>query len=259
MRPGPTRPVASALVPVVRHGARWRAGGVLVRAVRSPGAGGGPGCGVPAARVGGEGRVMAFRKISYLIPSCDGCGLAWSFFDPACADGIPPHFASRAAALEQLPRDYGWQVRPRRLGRPLMACRTLRGGRGDPGRARSGAGCWRVGLGAAGGAVRPGPPPAAAAPWAGAPGVADRRAAAGGRGAAGGDRGRELPGTVKENPSMSLAPPRSGSTATMTASTPATASAATARTCATPPSSRGPITTRRWSGRCSPGGGPPAR
>jgi hypothetical protein len=67
---------------------------------------------------------MAFRKISYLIPSCDGCGLAWSFFDSACADGIPPHFACRAAALEQLPRDYGWQVRPRRLGRPLMACRT---------------------------------------------------------------------------------------------------------------------------------------
>jgi hypothetical protein len=67
---------------------------------------------------------MAFRKISYLIPSCDGCSLAWSFFDPACADGIPPHFASRAAALEQLPRDYGWQVGPRRLGRPVMACRT---------------------------------------------------------------------------------------------------------------------------------------
>jgi len=67
---------------------------------------------------------MAFRKISYLIPSCDGCGLAWSFFDPACAEGIPPHFASRAAALEQLPRDYGWQVRSCRLGRPLMACRT---------------------------------------------------------------------------------------------------------------------------------------
>jgi hypothetical protein len=37
--------------------------------------------------------------------------------------GIPPHFTCRAAALEQLPRDYGWQVRPRRLGRPLMACR----------------------------------------------------------------------------------------------------------------------------------------
>ena len=67
---------------------------------------------------------MAFRKVSYLIPSCDGCGLAWSFFDPACAEGIPPHFASRAAALEQLPPDYGWQVKPRRLGRPLMACRT---------------------------------------------------------------------------------------------------------------------------------------
>jgi hypothetical protein len=66
---------------------------------------------------------MAFRKISYLIPSCDGCGLAWSFGDPACAEGIPPHFASRAAALAQLPAGYGWQVRPRRLGRPLMACR----------------------------------------------------------------------------------------------------------------------------------------
>jgi hypothetical protein len=46
---------------------------------------------------------MGFRKISYLIPSCDGCGLAWSFGDPACAEGIPPHFASRAAALAQVP------------------------------------------------------------------------------------------------------------------------------------------------------------
>src|SRR5215470_20255260 len=90
---------------------------------------GGPTClrPLPGAWVGlggGEGRVMAFRKISYLIPSCDGCGLAWSFGDPACAEGIPPHFASRAAALEQLPRGYGWQVRPCRFGRPLMACRT---------------------------------------------------------------------------------------------------------------------------------------
>jgi hypothetical protein len=67
---------------------------------------------------------MAFRKVSYLLPSCNGCGLAWSFFDPACADGIPPHFASRAAALEQLPRDYGWQIRSRRLGPPVMACRA---------------------------------------------------------------------------------------------------------------------------------------
>jgi hypothetical protein len=66
---------------------------------------------------------MAFRKISYLIPSCDGCGLAWSFSDPACAEGIPPHFAARAAALEQLPAVYGWQVQPMRLGRPLMVCR----------------------------------------------------------------------------------------------------------------------------------------
>jgi hypothetical protein len=67
---------------------------------------------------------MAFRKVSYLIPSCDGCGLAWSFFDPACSDGIPPHFADRAAALQQLPRDYGWQVRSCRFGLRLMACRA---------------------------------------------------------------------------------------------------------------------------------------
>ena len=66
---------------------------------------------------------MAFRKVTYLIPSCDGCGLAWSFGDPGCADGIPPHFASRAAGLRQLPADYGWQVRSCPLGRPLMACR----------------------------------------------------------------------------------------------------------------------------------------
>jgi hypothetical protein len=66
---------------------------------------------------------MAFRKISYLIPSCDGCGLAWSFGDPVCADGIPPHFASCSAALAQLERDYGWQVVRLRLGVPLMACR----------------------------------------------------------------------------------------------------------------------------------------
>jgi hypothetical protein len=67
---------------------------------------------------------MAFRKISYLVPSCDGCSLVWSFFDPACAEGIPPHFASRSAALAQLPRDYGWQVRSCRLCLRLMACRT---------------------------------------------------------------------------------------------------------------------------------------
>ena len=71
---------------------------------------------------------MGFRKISYLIPSCDGCGLAWSFGDPACSDGIPPHFASRGAALAQLPAHYGWQIRPRRLARPLMACRRCAAG-----------------------------------------------------------------------------------------------------------------------------------
>ena len=65
---------------------------------------------------------MAFRKISYLIPSCDGCGLAWPFYDPACAEGIPPHFASRAAALAQLEADYGWQIVRLPVG-PLMACR----------------------------------------------------------------------------------------------------------------------------------------
>src|SRR5207249_3317814 len=66
---------------------------------------------------------MAFRKISYLIPSCDGCGLAWSFYDPACAEGIPPHFASRADALAQLEADYRWPtVRLCRVW-PLTACR----------------------------------------------------------------------------------------------------------------------------------------
>lgn len=67
---------------------------------------------------------MAFRKVSYPIPACDGCALAWSFLDPACADGIPPRFADRGAVLEQLPRDYGWQVRSFPFGCPLMACRT---------------------------------------------------------------------------------------------------------------------------------------
>ncbi len=66
---------------------------------------------------------MAFRTIAYLIPSCDGCGLAWSFTDPACPDGIPPHFTGRAAALAELPVRYGWQLQARRWGRPLMACR----------------------------------------------------------------------------------------------------------------------------------------
>jgi hypothetical protein len=66
---------------------------------------------------------MAFRKICYLIPSCDGCGLAWSFDDPACADGIPPHFASRAAALDRLIAEYGWQVTRWQRGPRLMACR----------------------------------------------------------------------------------------------------------------------------------------
>jgi hypothetical protein len=66
---------------------------------------------------------MAFRKVTLLIPSCDGCGLAWSFGDLACAEGIPPHFASRAAGVQQLSADYGWHVQQRKLGRPLMACR----------------------------------------------------------------------------------------------------------------------------------------
>ncbi len=65
---------------------------------------------------------MAFRKISYLIPSCDGCGLAWSFGNPACAEGIPPHFARRADALVQLERDYGWQIVRLPVALRLMAC-----------------------------------------------------------------------------------------------------------------------------------------
>lgn len=66
---------------------------------------------------------MGFRKISYLIPSCDGCGLAWSFGELACAEGIPPHFASRTAGRAQLSADYGWQVVRLPLGGRLMACR----------------------------------------------------------------------------------------------------------------------------------------
>jgi hypothetical protein len=66
---------------------------------------------------------MAFRRVSYLIPSCDGCGLAWSFRDSACVEGIPPHFASRAAALEQLLVGYGWQIQRLELGGRLMVCR----------------------------------------------------------------------------------------------------------------------------------------
>lgn len=66
---------------------------------------------------------MAFRKVSYLIPSCDGCGLAWSFGDPLCADAIPPHFTGRRTALRELAADYGWQIVPLAPGRVLMACR----------------------------------------------------------------------------------------------------------------------------------------
>jgi hypothetical protein len=91
---------------------------------------------------------MAFRKISYLIPVCDGCGLAWSFFDPACTDGIPPHFAGRAAALERLPRDYGWQVCSCRFGLRLMACPACAAGGVIP------AGTFRGWLLAAAGWVR---------------------------------------------------------------------------------------------------------
>lgn len=75
---------------------------------------------------------MAFRKISYLIPSCDSCGLAWSFGDLACEEGIPPHFATRAAALTQLPADYGWQIARTRMGLRLMACRRCAAAGGIP-------------------------------------------------------------------------------------------------------------------------------
>src|SRR5262249_27987381 len=83
---------------------------------------------------------------------------------------------------------------------PLRRCR-------DPARfGRQGVVAGVGGLGAAAGAFWTGPPPAAARLWPGASGVVDCRVAGGGRGAAGGDRGRELRRTVKENPSMSTAP-----------------------------------------------------
>jgi hypothetical protein len=81
---------------------------------------------------------MAFRKIACLFPSCEGCGLARSFRDPACPDGIPPFFAGSATALDQLPIRYGWQIQPQRRGRPLMACRRCAAAGiipGTPGRA----------------------------------------------------------------------------------------------------------------------------
>jgi len=67
--------------------------------------------------------MMPFRKVSYLIPSCDGCGLAWSFGDPGCVDGIPPHFTSKAAAIAELPAKYGWQIARLGADRLLMVCR----------------------------------------------------------------------------------------------------------------------------------------
>ena len=66
---------------------------------------------------------MGFRTVSYLIPTCDGCGLAWSFGDLACAEGIPPLFASRAAGRAQLAADYGWQVVRLPWGGHVMTCR----------------------------------------------------------------------------------------------------------------------------------------
>src|SRR5262245_45573263 len=75
---------------------------------------------------------MAFRKISYLIPSCDGCGLAWSFGNPACADGIPPHFARRGDGLVQLERDYGWQIVRLPVGLRRMPRRRAPAGGGTP-------------------------------------------------------------------------------------------------------------------------------
>ena len=66
---------------------------------------------------------MGFRTVSYLIPTCDGCGLAWSFGELACAEGIPPHFAARAGGRIQLAADYGWQVVRLPWGGHVMACR----------------------------------------------------------------------------------------------------------------------------------------
>ena len=137
---------------------------------------------------------MAFRKVSYLIPSCDGCGLAWSFGDPACEDGIPPHFASRAAARAQLPADYGWQVTWLSVGPGLMVCRRCAAAGVIPvtaGRA------WLLaggGLDPAPGAVRADPPPAPARPGTWPPGVDDRCLARRAGRPADGAGHRDLPG-----------------------------------------------------------------
>src|SRR5262249_3488193 len=95
---------------------------------------------------------------------------------------------------------------PLPVGPPADGLPHLRGGRGHPIRSSRGIAADGHGLGAAAGAVRPGPPPTAPRSRAAAPGVPDRRGAREGRGVAGGDRGRELRRTVKETTSMSTAP-----------------------------------------------------
>jgi hypothetical protein len=80
---------------------------------------------------------MALRKIACLIPSCNSRSPAWTFRDPACPDGSPPHLAGTATALGQLPIRHGWQIQPRRRGRRLTACRRCAAAgiiRGTPGR-----------------------------------------------------------------------------------------------------------------------------
>jgi hypothetical protein len=136
-------------------------------------------------------RPYTVKQVSYLIPSCDGCGLAWSFFDPACVDGIRPHFTDQGAALEQLPRDYGWRVRSCRFGHPLMACRTCAAAGVIPA-GGSGMAAGRSGL-ACGGWCCSAPPSVAARLRAGSSGISDRRTAAAGQGAPDGDRRRKLP------------------------------------------------------------------
>ena len=148
----------------------------------------------PSGRSGQEGRVMAFRKVSYLIASCDGCGLAWSFADPACEDGIPPHFASKAAARAQLSADYGWQVTWLSVGPGLMVCRRCAAAGVIPVTA------GRAWLLLAAGWIRrlvpfgPDPPPAPARPRTWPPGVDDRCLARRAGRPADGAGHRDLPG-----------------------------------------------------------------
>ena len=151
---------------------------------------------------------MAFRKISYLIPSCDSCGLAWSFGDPACEEGIPPHFVSRAAALTHLSADYGWQITRTRMGPRLMACRRCAAAGVIPATAAA-PGCWRRQAESGAWCRSGGSAADPARSGARSPGVDDRRPARRAGGPADGAGCRDLPGRAMNQPQASSRRPAS--------------------------------------------------